>query len=390
MLNALATFFIRKRPDVATKVANPHHHTVITSVSEMAPTHFIRFSTKEQVLFAKRLAFLSQAGVSILESMTIIRNQVKSKRKQRIFDTIVADVAAGQSLSKSLERYKELFGEFTVNLIRTGEAAGVLPENLMYLAEELGKKQALERKVKGALIYPIFITFATFGVTGMLIIFIFPKIMPIFISLNVDLPWTTRALLAVSEYLEAYGIYTILGLTVAIVAFVMSRKVVYTLQYMTDWILLRLPIAGPIASAYNCANFCRTLALNVKSGISLSESLFITAEVTKNSLYKEAFIDIAKHVMKGEKISSTMAKYPHIFPDMLPHMILIGETTGSLTNTLTYLSDLYEAEVEEGTKNLSNSIEPILLITMGLMVGTIAVSVIAPIYEVTKHIGNGR
>jgi type IV pilus assembly protein PilC len=168
----------------------------------------------------------------------------------------------------------------------------------------------------------------------------------------------------------------------------MSRKALYTLQYATDWLLLRLPIAGPIARAYNCANFCRTLSLNVKSGISLTESLFITADVTKNSLYKEAFVDIANHTMKGEKISSTMSKYPHIFPDMLPHMILIGETTGSLTNTLSYLSDLHEAEVEEGTKNLSNSIEPILLITMGLMVGTIAVSVIAPIYEVTKHIGN--
>ncbi len=365
-------------------------YEVVSSVSEPAPAHFVRFSIKEQVLFAKRLAFLSKAGVSILESVIIIRNQTKNKRKRRILDTVVADVAAGQSLSRSLEQYKQLFGEFTVNIIRIGETAGVLPENLMYLAEELSKKQALQRKVQGALIYPIFITIATFGVTGMLIIFIFPKIMPIFVSLNVTLPWTTRVLLSVSEFLSAYGFIALLGLILAVASFEICRRTIDRLHYAMDWLLLRLPIAGGIARSYNCANFCRTVALNIKSGVSLSESLFITAEVTKNSLYHEAYLDFAAHVMKGEKISTTMTKYKYIFPDMLPHMILIGETTGSLSNTLSYLSDLYEAEVEESTRNLSNSIEPILLMTMGIMVGVIAISVIAPIYEVTKSIGNAR
>ena len=356
-------------------VVDPRTSTyeVVSSISEPASANFVRFSIKEQVLFAKRLAFLSKAGVSILESVTIIRNQTKNKRKRRILDTVVADVAAGQSLSRSLEQYKQLFGEFTVNIIRIGETAGVLPENLMYLSEELTKKQALQRKVQGALIYPIFITIATFGVTGMLIIFIFPKIMPIFISLNVTLPWTTRMLLAASEFLSAYGFITLLGLIFAIAAFEICRRTVDSLHYAMDWLLLRLPIAGGIARSYNCANFCRTVALNIKSGVTLSESLFITAEITKNTLYKEAYLDFAAHVMKGEKISTTMANYKHIFPDMLPHMILIGETTGSLSNTLSYLSDLYEAEVEESTRNLSNSIEPILLMTMGIMVGTIAV-----------------
>jgi type IV pilus assembly protein PilC len=260
----------------------------------------------------------------------------------------------------------------------------------MYLAEELAKKQALQRKVQGALIYPIFITIATLGVTGMLIVFIFPKIMPIFISLNVSLPWTTRALLAVSEFLSAYGLVTVLGVIFVMTATEMARRFFRSLRFGADWLLLGLPIAGGIARSYNCANFCRTVALNIKSGVTLSESLLITADVTKNILYREAYLDFAAHVMQGEKISATMARYPYIFPDMLPHMILIGETTGSLSNTLSYLSDLYEAEVEESTRNLSNSIEPILLMTMGILVGIIAVSVIAPIYEVTKSIGNAR
>lgn len=365
-----------------------HEPMITSSTSISAPSHFVHFSTKERVLFAKRLSFLVKAGVSILESITIIRNQTKSKAKQRIFDTIIEDIAAGQFLSKSLERYKQLFGEFTVNIIRVGETAGVLPENLTYLAEELGKKHALQRKVQSALIYPIFITIATLGVTGMLVVFIFPKIMPIFISLNVKLPWTTRALLSVSEFLSHWGFLTILGVILVIILFEVVRRTMSNVHYATDWLILKLPIAGEIARSYNCANFCRTLALSIKSGITLSEGLHISAEVTNNLLYKKAYLDFAAHVIKGEKISSTMAKYSSIFPDMLPHMILIGETTGSLSNTLTYLSDLHEAEVDEGTKNLSNSIEPILLITMGILVGVIAVSVISPIYEVTKYLGN--
>lgn len=368
----------------------PQTTTLTAAVSAPASTLFLSFSTKERVLFAKRLSFLMKAGVGVLESITIVRNQTKSKRKQKLFDTVAADVAAGGYLSKSLARYEPQFGSFTINMIKVGENAGVLSENLTYLAEELGKKQALERKVKGALVYPLFISFATIGVTAMLVVFIFPKIMPIFVSLNVDLPWTTRALLWLSEFLSVWGIWTAFGIIVLAALFEIARRLYQPLHYGLDWLFIRLPIVGPICRAYNCANFCRTLSLNVKSGVPLSESMIITAEVTNNLVYKRAYMDFATHIQKGEKISSTMGKYIKIFPDMLPHLVLIGETTGSLSQSLSYLSDLYEAEVDDATKNLSNSIEPILLMIMGLLVGVIAVSIIAPIYEVTKYIGAGR
>lgn len=363
-----------------------HRRQVLTSIP--ASSIFLRFSINEQVLFAKRLSFLIKAGVSILESITLIRNQTKSKRKRKIFDTIIQDISAGQFLSTSLEKYGHLFGEFTINIIRIGENAGVLSENLIYLADELAKRQALQRKVQGALIYPIFISIATLGVTGMLVVFIFPKIMPIFISLNITLPLTTRMLLAVSIYLQEWGLLTLLGAIFGIIVFIIVRNIILPVRKATDWILLKLPIAGNIARAYNSANFCRTLALNIRAGVNLVESLHITADVTKNILYKNAFEDFASHVVKGERISSSMMEYSKLFPDMLPHMILIGETTGTLSNTLSYLSDLYETEVDESTKNLSNSIEPILLMTMGVIVGLIAVSVISPIYEVTRDLSD--
>lgn len=390
MITRVKLFFIRRKIVEKSPTVHPTPQHLVAEISEVAQTNFVSFSVKDQALFAKRLAFLIQAGVSIHESIVIISNQTKSKRLRKIFESINADVAAGQFLFKSLERYKKLFGEFTINIIRVGENAGVLAENLAYLAEELSKKQALKRKIHSALIYPILISIATFSVTGMLVIFIFPKIMPIFISLDVALPFTTRALLAVSAYLSHWGFLTIFGLIATAAIFEISRRTYAPLRFAIDWFSLRLPIAGSIARSYNCANFCRTVRLNIKSGITLSEALFITADVTKNTLYKEAYRDFAEHVLKGEKISTTMLNYPKIFPDILPHMILIGETTGNLSHTLGYLSDLYEAEVEESTKNLSNSIEPILLMVMGVLVGIIAVSVISPIYEVTKYIGNSQ
>ncbi|QQR65041.1 type II secretion system F family protein [Candidatus Kaiserbacteria bacterium] len=353
-----------------------------------ASTLFLHFSIQEQVLFAKRLSFLVKAGVSILESMTMIHAQTKSKRKRIIFYTIIQDVSAGQFLSTSLARYEHLFGEFTINIIRIGENNGILSENLIYLADELAKKQALKRKVQSALVYPVFITIATLGVTSLLVMFIFPKIMPIFISLNIALPLTTRILLAISVYLETWGLVTFFGLIGAVLVFIISRNVFPRLRTISDWILLRLPIIGNIARAYNCANFCRTVGLNISAGVGVVEAMRITARVTKNTIYKNAYLDIAEHIEKGEKISTRMMHYLSIFPDMLPHMLLIGETTGSLSVTLSYLSSLYETEVDESTKSLSNSIEPILLMTMGILVGLIAVSVITPIYEVTKHLSN--
>jgi type II secretory pathway component PulF len=370
------------------KTASPRG--TATTSSAVAPTLFLSFRTKDQVLFAKRLSFLMKAGVGILESISIIRDQTKSKRLRRVFDAVVADVSAGQFLSRSLLPYQQLFGAFTINMIRVGENAGVLPENLIYLADELSKKSALERKVRGALIYPIFITVATLGVTGMLVVYIFPKIMPIFISLNVKLPWTTKALLGVSTYLSHWGFVTLVGVVFIFVIFEAVRRSYEPLHYAVDWLILKLPVVGPIARAYNCANFCRTLSLNLKSGIHLSEAMTITANITHNLIYKRAYQDFTEYIMRGERVSAALARYRGIFPDMLPHLILIGETTGSLGFTLEYLSELYESEVDEATKNLSNSIEPILLMVMGAIVGLIAVSVIAPIYEVTKYIGNGR
>jgi len=347
---------------------------------------YVRFSMKERLLFAKRLSFLIKAGVPLLECLHLIRKQTKSKAKQKIYDSIIEDVSNGQQLAGSLAKHSKLFGEFSINIIRVGEMSGILSQNLAYLADELSKRHALQRKVIGTLVYPVFITVATLGVTGMLTVFIFPKLMPIFTSLHVDLPWTTRALIAISNFLSADWLWLILGIIATLAALFFARRQFRGFQYFGDRLLLRLPLAGAVAVSYNLTNFCRTLALLLHSGVHLTEAMNITADTTRNLVYRSAYKQIAKGITKGETISRSLERRKDIFPDMLTHMISIGETTGNLSGTLSYLAEMYEGEVDELTKTLSSSIEPVLMIVMGILVGLIAVSVITPIYAITQHL----
>ena len=346
----------------------------------------MRFSVKEQTLFAKRLSFLVKAGVPILECLHLIRKQTRSRAKGRIFEQVIKDVSNGQYLASSLQKHGRFFGGFAINLIRVGETSGVLSQNLAYLADELHKKHALRRKVVGALVYPIFITVATLGLTTILTAYIFPKLMPIFGSLGVNLPLTTRILISVSAYLREWGILTLILFIVFLVGVFALRANIKTVRYYLDYFILRIPIAGSIAVTYNLTNFTRTLGLMLRSGVPLTEALAITAETTPNLVYRAAYVRMARGVTKGEQISRTLEREPKLFPDVLTHLVAIGEKTGNLSTTLTYLAELYEAEVEEKTKNLSSSIEPVLMITMGVIVGLIAVSVITPIYEITQHL----
>lgn len=327
-----------------------------------------------------------KAGVPILDSLKILRRQTKSKARAKIFDKVIADVSNGQFLATSLKKLSHIFSDFAINIIKVGETSGSLDQNLNYLADELKKKHALKQKIVGAFVYPIFITTATVGLTVLLTVFIFPKIRPIFDSLHVVLPFSTRALIFTSDFLGSYGLYLLAGIVVFLTAFFISLKKSVKLHYFVDRIVLKIPLVGRITKSYNMANFCRTLGLLLKSGVRVTEALTITGDTTSNRIYKKECFHAAKGVLKGEKISKYLETRTMYFPDLMTQMVAIGESTGNLSETLVYLSELYEGEVDDLTKNLSSSIEPVLMIFMGLIVGFVAVSVITPIYEITQNL----
>ncbi len=345
-----------------------------------------RFNLRDQIFLAKRLSFLTKAGIPLIEAVTMLQGQTRSKTKAAMLGRIGTDLAGGHYLATCLVRTQDVFGDFGINLIRVGESSGILTQNLTYLADELGKRHLLRTKVLSALLYPAFITVATLGITSMLTVYIFPKIMPIFVSLHVPLPLTTRMLIGVSNYLRSWGLLTLFVVIILGIGCTIIRNRLEIIRYVTDTALLHLPFAAPIARSYNLANFCRTLGLMLNSGVPVASAVTITAETTPNRVYRVQYHRLAEHVTRGEPLARSLASAPDLFPDTLTHMIAVGETSGSLAQSLTYLAELYELEVEEGTKNLSSSIEPILMLVMGLLVGIIAVSVITPIYEITQHL----
>jgi len=347
---------------------------------------FCRFSTREQTHFVKRLSFLNKAGVPLLESMHILKEQTNSSLKAKVFQYIIDDISNGKYLHVSLGKFRRFFGDFAVNIIRVGEMGGSLSDNLNYLADELRKKELLKQKIIGALIYPIFISIVTIVLTALLTVFIFPKIMPIFQSLDVTLPVTTLILLAISLFLKDFGLYLVVGIILFVIAFIVSYKKVEPFRVMIDVVVFRIPLIGGIARAFQLANFTRTTGLLLSSGLSIVDAISITGDTIENRIYRKASKELSEAVRRGEPMSKYLKEHRKLFPDMIPHMVAIGERSGNLSTTLLYLSELYENEVDDKTKNLSNAIEPILMIFMGLMVGFVAVSVITPIYSLTQNL----
>ncbi len=345
-----------------------------------------KLSTRDQIFFIKRLSFLIKAGIPILESISIIREQTKRGFYKRILDSIIIDITNGQYLSTSLQKFQKSFGDFSINIIAFGEATGILSENLEYLAEELRKKHELKRKIVGAMIYPIIILLATLGITAFLMLFLFPKITPIFQSMGADLPLSTRIVMSVSVFLKNSGLF-VMGLFIVVIIFVsILVKKSNKIKYFSDALLLKTPVVGKVVRQYNLSNSTRTIGLLLKSGITISDTLPIASKTTSNEVYKKEFNSIGGIVNKGEKISTYLKTKPKYFPPILTQIIAVGERSGNLSNSFIYLSEIYESEVDDFTKNLSSMIEPFLMIFMGLLVGFIAISIITPIYSITSHL----
>jgi type II secretory pathway component PulF len=345
-----------------------------------------RLSIKDQTFFIKRLSFLIKAGIPVTESLHMIREQTSAKRYSKILDTIIEDVSNGQFLSSSLSKFKGMFGEFAINIVHVGETSGILSQNLEYLADELKKKQMLRQKVIGAFIYPAVVTLATLGITSFLMIYLFPKITPVFSSLHMTLPISTRIVIFISNSLINYGWYIISVIIILTAAFWIILKKSKIFHYYFDKYVLKIPILGRIMQGYNLANATRTMGLLLKSSITISEALPIVSKTTSNLVYKKEFQSMVLVVNKGERISAYLKKKGNLFPEVLSQIIAVGERSGNLSNSFIYLSELYEGEVDDFTKNLSSMIEPVLMVFMGILVGFIAISIITPIYSITQNL----
>ncbi len=347
---------------------------------------FFHLSIKQKMMFARNIEMMTRSGMQLLDSLEVLKKQSTSKTFISMIDHLIVDLKNGHFLSVGLTRYRNVFGDFFINLVRVGETSGTLGENLKYLAEELEKKDNLQKKIRGAMVYPIIILIATLGITSILTFFIFPKILPVIKSLKVDLPITTVIFIAVSEFMLAYGVYVFLALLAGVIGFAFLLRLP---RFRFEWHIfeLRIPLVGEMVRHVNLINFSRTISLLLRGGVQIVEALTITSETLTNTVYQKELREIAQGVQKGDPVSKYLVMTPHLFPPTFSQMVTVGENTGKLEETLVFLADYYESELDESTKAMSNVLEPLLLLTMGLVVGFVALAIITPIYKITQTLG---
>lgn len=332
--------------------------------------------------FTRQLSTMINAGLPITEALLILRSQSK-KSLQAIIAQLLADVEAGESFSNSLSKHPEAFGKTYVALVKSGEVGGVLDAVLQRLADNLEKQQEFSSKVKGALIYPVIIIVGMIVVAFIMMIFVIPKLLTLYTDMNAKLPGPTKILIAITGFVGKYWIiiFALLGL-----AFYLFRlyKATPEGRRKVDEFIFKIPIYGPLQRQIILTDLTRTLSMMVGAGVSILESLHISSEVVGNTLISDALVDAANQVEKGFPVAFAFSKHPEAFPFILSQMVAVGEETGKMEEILSKLSRIFEVDSDEKVKGLTASIEPIVMVILGLGVGFLVVAVILPIYSLSS------
>ncbi len=344
------------------------------------------FNNSNQIFFAERLSLLLQSGISIADSINIIMKIDSGTKRTKFYNLIITDINKGIPLSKSIQINNIKFNTLLIQLIQNGEASGTLHNSLKQASEFLKKKSELKEKIISSLIYPAFIVFFTLIMTLFLILFIFPKILPLLNSLKIQLPLITRFIQSLYLISIKYGIYIIIIMLLMIFLTHFIFKKNKKIRIKTYKTLINLPIVGNYFKMYFTINLCHTGEIFLNSGNSVIDLIKINYEYNKNDLYAESYLEVNKQLSKGISLWNALSIQNNIFPQLLIHMCGIGEKTGNLPNMFSNCAKVFDYEIDNILKKFTSLIEPTLMVTMGLIVGGVALSIILPIYEITNNL----
>jgi type IV pilus assembly protein PilC len=343
---------------------------------------FDRVAPKDIVLFSRQLATLINAKVPIVQALTILINQVNSARLKSVIGEVAQHVESGDSLSSALSKYPKIFSNLYVNLVRAGELSGTMDESLSYLADQLEKDYDLRSKVVGAMAYPAFIVSALFIVGFLMFLYVLPPLIEVLQQSSVDLPITTKMLIAVSSFLQGYWWLIILGAVGAVVGFRFYSQTSGG-RYVLDLIKIKFPVFGTLFVKLYMARFARNLSTLIAGGIPIVKSLEAVSDIVGNSIYRDIILDAAGQVRNGKSIASALTTHKE-FPAIVAQMVQIGESTGRLQDIANKLAIFYEKEVEGVLKILTTLLEPIIMMLLGLAVAVMVAGILLPIYNLAS------
>ncbi len=335
-------------------------------------------------VFSRQLSTLINAGVPLVQGINIMQRQTEHKGFQEVLRKVRLDLETGQNFSEAIAKYPKVFDRLYVNLVKAGESSGQLDAILDRVASFQEKDLALRGQIKSAMTYPVIVFIFALGITYLLLTTVVPQFGGILQQLGAELPTITRVLMATSDFLQHQGI-VLLG--IVIILFFIYQRIYKTDKgrHVIDDYLLKAPVIGPLNKKSAIASFSRTLSLLLTSGVNIIESLEITKGTAKNIIIEDAIENARNVVMVGEQMSGSLATSP-VFPPMVTSMVAIGEETGSMDTMLAKVADFYDREVDEAVDSLTAAIEPIMIVFLGVLVGTIVAGMFLPMFAIINKL----
>lgn len=348
-------------------------------------TIFERIRPRDLVVFFRELATLIEGKVPITEALKSLVVQTQNRKLKNIISEIAQEVESGVSLSKAMLKYKDVFSEFYISLIKSAEISGTLDKTLTYIADYEEKRYETISKIKGALSYPAFVVGFTFIIGILVMIYVVPNITSILIESGAKLPLATRILIATSNFLREFWWALLIVLVASIGGFIYFYKNSIEFKKKIDKIFLKIPVFGKVLQEFYLERISDNLSTLLRGGISILRSLEVTSQVVANQIFREILLEAKEDIKGGKSMSSVLMRHPEI-PLMFVELVKVGETSGSLDEVLGKMAVFYRKEVERVMENATKMIEPILVVAIGAGVAIMIAAVILPIYNLAQAI----
>jgi type IV pilus assembly protein PilC len=345
---------------------------------------FGKVGLKQVATFTRQLSTMMNSGLALTDALSLLKNQAdRSGVIYEMTDTALTTVQGGHTLGEALSKYPKIFSEAYIASINAGEEGGVLEEVLAKLADNLENENEFASKVKGAMIYPVIVIIGMVIVAVIMMVFVIPKLLGLYSEFGSNLPASTRALMAMSNFMQKFWFFIPI-LVAGGYAFLKVSFQNEKMRLKLDTYKFKIPIFGELTKKNILASTMRTLSMLLGAGISLVEALRIVSKVSGNEMYNQAYIKIAERVQQGFSIANSFEELG-IFPPIVNQMVATGEVTGKLDEVLLRVSEYFAAEAEQSVKSLTSAIEPLIMIVLGIGVAFLVVAVIMPIYNLTSQ-----
>jgi len=345
---------------------------------------FGKIKKSDLVVFTRQLSSMLSSGITLIRSLEILKEQISNEAMIEITNSIITDIEEGRPFSSAISKFPDVFSPIYVSIVKSAESSGLLDKALLRLADNLEKQEKLKGTIKAALTYPAIVVSLMVVVVFIMMTFVIPQLANLYKGLNVDLPLPTKVIISISAFFVVFW-PLIIGLIILSIFLYRRWYKTETGRLIIDDFILKLPIFGNLIKKVLLTELSRTLGVLVGSGSLVVDSLIQTSGTLGNIHYKNAILDVAKKVENGVTIGDAMSSYA-LFPPLLVQLVKIGEQTGKLDETLIKAAEYFEGEADQLVKTLTTALEPLIMITLGVGVAFLMISVITPIYSLISTI----